>query len=107
VAAHLLARDPFHLTLDQIGRLTPWQVRHVYLRDDLDNSTGLPAAWQGSATSSPARAKSPKEIFWMVWRDWRGLSEEAVQAKWAERQQAAPPPARPHGVGDGLRRGGT
>jgi hypothetical protein len=88
VVAHLLARDPFGLPLAAIAELDPVQVKRVYLRDDLDDETGLPAALHADSASK-GKSRSPKEVFWTVLREWRGLSEEETQRRWQEHQQSA------------------
>lgn len=71
------------MTPEQIGRLTPYQVRHVYFRKEEENPTDLPWFMQ---TSSPNSQGTPidkeKELFWKVNREWRNIPEEKVQELW-------------------------
>jgi hypothetical protein len=83
-----LTRDPYRLSVDQIGALCPAQVRLLYFRDDLDEESGLPAALTTArASGTPVTAQSLQDTFWKVHRDWRGLSEEETQKRWDAHQQ--------------------
>lgn len=75
-----LTKDPFHLTLSQIGDLTPYQVRNILFRPEDTSKLNIP----GSPFS---KYTEEKDTFWKVWKEWRGLSEEEVAAKWVEKQQ--------------------
>lgn len=76
----ILVNEPFGLSLDQVGRLTPWQVRNVYLIDR-DPKTGLPVRKGQQGTWKPYKA-----IFYGVWQR-RGLGKEAVDLLWTRYQE--------------------
>lgn len=56
--------------MEEIGRLTPYQIREVYFRPEDKDSSGS--------------GLSEKEMFWRVNCEWRGFSEEQVQKLWDE-----------------------
>jgi hypothetical protein len=67
-----LVREPFNMTMAEIGKLTPYQVRNVYFRDE--------------ERDQPRVAKSNvsyKEIFWKTWQR-RGLREHQIEVQWQE-----------------------
>lgn len=65
----MLARAPYRLSLGEIGRLTPYQVRRIYFGQ------------RGKAASEPT---SYRDIFFAVWRR-RGLLETRIEEKWRQR----------------------
>lgn len=64
----------FHLTAEQIGQLTPYQVKYHYLRPDDQDGTG--------------KYIRRKEQFWATWRR-RGLSEREIAIRWREEMTPA------------------
>lgn len=65
----VLVREPFNLTVEQIGKLTPWQVKHIYFRKETKE--------QGR------RVQSHQELFFAAWRQ-RGWKEKDIWKKWEE-----------------------
>jgi hypothetical protein len=74
----LLVGEPWHLTIDEIKKLTPYRVRNHYFRER-DEKGNLKLRHPGAA------APTYEEIFRQTWRG-RGLSEAQVEAKWREYQ---------------------
>lgn len=76
-----LADEPFGLTLEQIGKLTLWQVNHVYFH---------PRDREGKLVVVPSAGVPYEELFWDIWRA-RGLPDWRIEQKWQEhqRQEAA------------------
>ena len=70
----MLVKEPFNLSIDQIKKLTPYQVKNLYFRPK-------------TADEPVGQYQSAKEIFWKVQRDWRGLSEEETQKLWIKQSQ--------------------
>lgn len=59
--------------MEEIGLLTPYQVKNVFFRPkEADEPIG--------------EMQSEKEIFWKVHKDWKSLSEEETQALWTKLQ---------------------
>lgn len=64
-----MSREPFNLTIAQIGDLTPYQVKNIIFRPkEADEPLG--------------QFQSEKELFWKVHRDWKDLSEVETQKLW-------------------------
>jgi hypothetical protein len=62
--------------MEQIGRLTPYQVKNVFFRPkEADEPVG--------------QFQSEKELFWKVHKDWKGLTEEETQKLWEKAQRMA------------------
>lgn len=77
-----MAREPFLLTPEQIGNLTPYQVKNLYFRPkEADEPVG--------------EYIGEKELFWKVHREWKGLSEEETQTLWDKEE------AKKMGVSEG------
>ena len=78
VCANLVG-DPWHLSLDQIKKLTPYQVRHVYFaKRDKD----------GNVEHQPGPGESPliqshREIFYAIWRG-RNLADHRIEEKYKD-----------------------
>jgi hypothetical protein len=70
----VLVKEPYNLTLAQIGQLTPYQVRNIYFRSPERDQP------------KPARVQTYREIFWGIWKH-RGLTEEQIAERWQRRQQ--------------------
>ena len=69
----VLVRDPFNLTLDEIGHLTPYQVRNIYFYDE-------------KRDREPEKRQTYQEIFWAVWKR-RGLKESQIEEQWRKYQE--------------------
>lgn len=78
----VLVKEPYNLSVDEIKKLTPYQVRHVFFRegDDDPASAGLPVL--PGQSSGP----SPREVFYKVWKD-RGLSPAEIEIRWRDYQR--------------------
>lgn len=77
-----LVQEPFFLTPQEIGRLTPYQVRHLYFRDPREKDSGAPEDLIPGYTEQAESQE--KTLFWKVWKEWRGKSEEETQGLWEE-----------------------
>ena len=78
----MLVGEPYHLTLAEIGKLTPYQVQCIYFHPRDEKTGGL---------SFPSRTtKTPEQRFFDAWRT-RNLPEWRIREKWVEsmRQQMA------------------
>lgn len=64
------------MTIEEIGNLTPYQVKNIYFRPK-------------SADEPVGEYQSAKELFWKVHRDWKSLSEEETQKLWDKSQKEA------------------
>ena len=67
-------KEPFNLSIDEIKKLTPYQVKNIYFRPK-------------SADEPVGEYQSAKELFWKVQKDWRGLTEEETQKLWTKKNQ--------------------
>ncbi len=78
----LLVQEPYNLSIPEISQLNPYQVRHIFFRPDEDSysSQGIP----GLPSSNEL---THQQLFWRVWKDWRGKTEEETQALWDEEQK--------------------
>lgn len=64
-----LVKEPFNLSIEEIGRLTPYQVKNIFFRPkEADEPVG--------------EFQSEKELFWKVHADWKGLTEDETQKLW-------------------------
>jgi hypothetical protein len=64
--------EPFHLRLEEIMRLTPWQIESIYFHDR-DPKTGIPR---------DERAQEDMRTFFRrIWKN-RGLEDHQIEAKW-------------------------
>lgn len=97
-----LVKEPWGLTLDEVARLNPFQVQHIYFRPEGErhplSAHRLPPLAPGNnqpeTMSAPRPLNQPlkeKELFWRVWKEWRHKSEEEVQALWDQEQAAKLP----------------
>jgi hypothetical protein len=73
----VLVKEPYNLTIAEIGKLTPYQLRHIFFRGQ-----------EEERQEQPARP-SYRDVFYEVWRR-RGWKEAHIDAKWQEylREQA-------------------
>jgi len=67
--------SPFRLSLAEIGQLTPYQVRHVYLVAK-DPKTGLPVR----KTDAP---QTYRQVFYSTWKR-RGLKKDEIDLIWGK-----------------------
>jgi hypothetical protein len=66
-------REPYHLSVEEIGNLTPYQVKNLYFRPkEADEPVG--------------EYLEEKDLFWKVHKEWKGMEEEEVAALWAKQQ---------------------
>ncbi len=71
---------PGGLTIEQAGKLTPWQVRHIY-RHPRDRKTGE------LIFAPPQSNDDPREFFFMLWRRRGILDDWRIEAKWKAQQK--------------------
>lgn len=69
-----LVREPFHLTMRDIARLTPYQLQQIYLRDDPNGLEGIP---EGGEPCSPFKA------LWLHLKPF-GYSDQAIVDRWRQ-----------------------
>ncbi|MGE3804151.1 MAG: hypothetical protein AB7K24_05715 [Gemmataceae bacterium] len=74
----VLANEPYRLTLEQIGKLTLYQVGQIYFP---------PRDRAGRLILPARRGVAYRELFFDVWRR-RGLPEWRIVRKWQEREEA-------------------
>lgn len=77
-----LIREPFCYTPEEIGRLTLWQLEHVFARDP---SKGAKRIVKGDG-SMGGPVEDPKSLFFKIYRR-RGLTEQAIEALWVEQDK--------------------
>jgi hypothetical protein len=70
----VLVREPFNLTLQEIGRLTPYQARNIYFRGEERDR------------SQPKRQQPYRDVFWAVWKR-RGLKDHQIELQWQQYQR--------------------
>lgn len=78
-----MVKEPFCLTPAQIANLTPYQVKHLFFREEKKQPDSLPWFMEnGKKDAKGNPVDNEKELFWKVNREWRNLSEEKVQELW-------------------------
>ena len=82
-----LVSEPYCLSIEEIGNLTPYQVRNLYFREKEEEATEIPWFMKNQGAPNEAPKNEEKELFWKVNKEWRNLSEEQVQALWEKQQE--------------------
>ncbi len=83
----MLVKEPFNLTISEIGALTPYQIKNIYFRDaDADQQAPPPEGIPGLVEPSkraPTSGKrmSPKDVFYSVGTA-RNMTTEQIDAAW-------------------------
>jgi len=76
----VLCNEPFLLTPEQVGQLTPWQAANLYLCPRDDKGRVLPAP---PTPSQPAQ-RTPEDWFRRHWRA-NGLRPDLIDRLWERR----------------------
>lgn len=83
----ILAGEPYYLSLDQIAKLTPYQVQEVYFHERDD---------KGSLKLDEGKQASPRQMFFARKRRF-GLPDWRIAELWAEHQQQQAKPKQRRG----------
>ena len=90
-----LVSEPYCLTIEEIGNLTPYQVRNLYFREKEEEATEIPWFMKNQGGPGEAPRDEEKDLFWKVNKEWRNLSEEKVQDLWNKQEEAKKPKPKP------------
>lgn len=92
-----LVSEPYCLTIEEIGNLTPYQVRNLYFREKEEEATEIPWFMKDQGAPGEAPKNEEKDLFWKVNKEWRNMSEEQVQNLWNKQEEAKkqPPKQKP------------
>lgn len=92
-----LVSEPYCLTIEEIGNLTPYQVRNLYFREKEEEATEIPWFMKDQGAPGEAPKNEEKDLFWKVNKEWRNMSEEQVQDLWNKQEEAKkqPPKQKP------------
>jgi len=92
-----LVSEPFCLSIEEIGNLTPYQVRNLYFREKEEETTEIPWFMKDQGAPGEAPKNEEKDLFWKVNKEWRSMSEEQVQDLWNKQQKekTEPPKTKP------------
>ena len=70
-----LVSEPYCLSLEEIGNLTPYQVRNLYFREKEEEATEIPWFMKDQGAPGEAPKNEEKDLFWKVNKEWRNMSE--------------------------------
>ena len=90
-----LVSEPYCLTIEEIGNLTPYQVRNLYFREKEEETTEIPWFMKDQGAPGEAPKNEEKDLFWKVNKEWRNMSEEQVQDLWNKQEEAKKQPPKP------------
>lgn len=90
-----LVSEPYCLSIEEIGNLTPYQVRNLYFREKEEEATEIPWFMKDQGAPGEAPKNEEKDLFWKVNKEWRNLSEEKVQDLWNKQEEAKKQPPKP------------
>ena len=90
-----LVSEPYCLSLEEIGNLTPYQVRNLYFREKEEEATEIPWFMKDQGAPGEAPKNEEKDLFWKVNKEWRNMSEEQVQDLWNKQEEAKKQPPKP------------
>lgn len=86
-----LVNEPYCLSIEEIGNLTPYQVRNLYFREKETPDSEIPWFFKGQPAPNQTAVDKDKELFWKVNKEWRNLPEEQVEALWQQQLKAKAP----------------
>jgi hypothetical protein len=86
-----LVSEPYCLTIEEIGNLTPYQVRNLYFREKEEEATEIPWFMKNQGGPGEAPKNEEKDLFWKVNKEWRNMSEEKVQDLWNKQEETKKP----------------
>ena len=90
-----LVSEPYCLSLEEIGNLTPYQVRNLYFREKEEEATEIPWFMKDQGAPGEAPKNEEKDLFWKVNKEWRNMSEEQVQDLWNKQEEEKKQPPKP------------
>ena len=61
-----LVSEPYCLSIEEIGNLTPYQVRNLYFREKEEEATEIPWFMKNQGAPNEAPKNEEKELFWKV-----------------------------------------
>lgn len=86
-----LVSEPYCLSIEEIGNLTPYQVRNLYFREKEEETTEIPWFMKNQGGPGEAPKDEAKDLFWKVNKEWRNMSEEQVQSLWNTQEEKKKP----------------
>ena len=90
-----LVSEPYCLSIEEIGNLTPYQVRNLYFREKEEEATEIPWFMKDQGAPGEAPKNEEKDLFWKVNKEWRNMSEEQVQDLWNKQEEEKKQPPKP------------
>jgi hypothetical protein len=86
-----LVNEPYCLSIEEIGNLTPYQVRNLYFREKETPESEIPWFFKSQPAPNEQPVDKEKELFWKVNKEWRNLPEEQVEALWKSHVKSKSP----------------